>query len=178
MKYATFINFTAKTFTAYWDGRPYTFKPGQKADRMKSPIAAHFAKHLTNKVLTKSGKENYCSPKKPQDVPQFMEIFNKAYIIEKQGREFDSETGLPIDIKKEKLNPDEISMNINVEPTKKIGELEENDTIDPYDARANSDMNEDKRSEEDIIASDEVTDEDTFEGNVVEEKDVSEENVS
>ena len=127
MKYATFINFTEKAFTGYWNGRAYTFQPGQKKEHLNSAIAAHFAKHLSNQVLTDAGKEQYCSPKKLEEVPQFMEVFNKALFLEGDGREVDAETGLPTD--GQRNNADEIGMNVRVIPRQPIG-------IDPYDANA------------------------------------------
>jgi hypothetical protein len=127
MRYATFVNFTEKPFTAYWNGRPYTFKPAQKSEHLNEMIAQHFAKHLANQVLTDAGKEQYCSPKKPTDVPQFMDVFNKAFFIEGNGSEVDSETGLPTDAVGQ---PDQPGMNVRV--TQRV-------TADPYDARANAD---------------------------------------
>jgi len=80
MKTALFFNFTSEPFTGYWDGKGKTFKPGQKA-YMPEFLARHYAKHLANKVLLSEGKENSTSPKFPEQVPDFMEIFNKACII-------------------------------------------------------------------------------------------------
>lgn len=82
MKQALFFNFTDKPFTGYWDGKAKTFAPGAK-QYMEEWRARHYAKHLTNKVLLEQGKENSTSPKFPEQVPDFMEIFNKACIIEK-----------------------------------------------------------------------------------------------
>ena len=76
---ATFHNFDIEPFTGYWNGKPKTFKPGEKV-HMSSPLAEHFAKHLTNKVLIREGKETSTSPKNPAQVPQFMDIFKKAFI--------------------------------------------------------------------------------------------------
>lgn len=121
MKYATFFNFTDKPFTHEWNGKAYTFQPGAKKERLNATIAAFFAKHLANKVLTETDKEQYCSPKKPLEVPQFMEVFNKAYFLEADGREVDPDTGLPAD---ESAQP---SMNVRTVPR---------ETIDPYDANA------------------------------------------
>jgi len=133
MKFATFINFTEKPFTGYWNGKPYTFQPGQKKEHLNSMIAAHFAKHLANQVLTESGKEQYCSPKKPNEVPQFMQVFNKAYFLEGNGQEVDRETGLPADGTvtgvQATATPDEPSMNIKTVPRAIIQN-------DPYDAHA------------------------------------------
>jgi len=131
MKYATFVNFTEKPFTAYWNGKPYTFNPGQKKEHLNAAIAQHFAKHLANQVLTTAGKETSTSPKKPDQVPEFMEVFNKACFLEDDGAEVDSETGLPVDGPSSETGaglPDqEPSMNIEVKPRSEV---------DPYDANA------------------------------------------
>lgn len=89
MKTALFFNFTDKSFTGFWDGKPKTFAPGQR-EYMPEYLAKHFAKHLTNKVLLEKGgvNENYTSPKFPEQVPQFMDIFKKACIVS-EGPELD-----------------------------------------------------------------------------------------
>lgn len=78
---ATFHNFDSEPFTGYWNGKPKTFRPGEKV-HMSSPLAEHFAKHLTNKILMRLGGkyETYTSPKNPGQVPEFMDIFRKAFI--------------------------------------------------------------------------------------------------
>lgn len=100
MKTALFINFTEKEFTGYWDGKGRTYKPGQ-SEYMPDYLAQHFAKHLTNRELLSKddrgrakypGGERSTSPKKPEDVPLFMELFNKAYTpddTEELGKESD-----------------------------------------------------------------------------------------
>lgn len=90
---ALFFNFTNKPFTGYWDGKPRTFKPGQK-QYMEEWRARHYAKHLTNQVLLEKGLENATSPKFPEQVPAFMEIFNKACIIEEDQPEEQDESDL------------------------------------------------------------------------------------
>lgn len=90
---ALFFNFTNKPFTGYWDGKPRTFKPGQK-QYMEEWRARHYAKHLTNQVLLEKGLENATSPKFPEQVPAFMEIFNKACIIEEEQDENQDESDL------------------------------------------------------------------------------------
>lgn len=117
-----FHNFTTKPFTGYWNGKAYTFKPGVKKYYIKG-IAEHFAKHLTNQVLTESGKETFTSPKKPQEVPVFMEVFNKALLTE----EVPDEDNL--EIPEGEVESDVPSMNIKVAPRQ---------AVDPYDARAQS----------------------------------------
>lgn len=81
MKQALFYNFTNKPFTGYWDGKPTTFKAGEKK-YMEDWRAKHFAKHLVNQVLLEQGKENSTSPKFPEQVPDFFNLFNKACIVE------------------------------------------------------------------------------------------------
>lgn len=87
MKTALFTNFSDQPFTGYWDGKPKTFKPGQ-ALYMPAYLAEHYAKHLTNRELLRlkpdgspvyKDGEKLTSPKKPKDVPQYMELFNRAY---------------------------------------------------------------------------------------------------
>lgn len=119
-----FHNFTNKPFTAFWNGRPYTFKPGVKKYYIKG-IAEHFAKHLANEVLTESGKETFTSPKKPNEVPAFMDVFNKALLTE----EVPDEDNL--DIPGGDVESDVPSMNVRVVPRT---------AIDPYDAHANPDV--------------------------------------
>lgn len=113
-----FHNFTTKAFTGYWNGKPYTFKPGVKKYYPKG-IAEHFAKHLANQVLTEDGKETFTSPKKPQDVPVFMDVFNKAFLVE----EVPDEDNLDID--SEIVDSDVPSMDIKTQPRQ---------STDPYDA--------------------------------------------
>lgn len=88
MKTALFVNFTEETFTGYWDGKPKKFEPGQSV-YMPDYLANHFAKHLVNRELLRKDRsgnllypdgEKFTSPKKPEDAPLFMELFNKAYI--------------------------------------------------------------------------------------------------
>jgi len=82
-----FTNFSTETFTGFWDGRGKEFKPGASM-YMPDYLAQHFAKHLTNRELLRTDKNgNYInrngdkmtSPKFPEQVPMFMDLFNKAY---------------------------------------------------------------------------------------------------
>lgn len=119
-----FHNFTGKPFTSHWNGKPHTFKAGEKK-YMSEDLAEHFAKHLTNQVLTTMGKELYCSPKKPQEVAEFYTIFKKAFIIEDDAEEQDEES-LDMDIANRK------------QPSSSIA-VKKRATIDPYDANAQKD---------------------------------------
>lgn len=115
-----FHNFTTKPFTGYWNGKAYTFKPGIKKYYIKG-IAEHFAKHLANEVLTASGKEAYTSPKKPLEVPAFMEIFNKALLTEELP---DADN---LEIEGGDVESDLPSMNVKVKPRT---------SEDPYDSHS------------------------------------------
>lgn len=88
MKTALFINFTDQEFTGWWDGKGKKFPPGASL-YMPDYLAKHFAKHLVNRELLRTDNDGnlihkngdkFTSPKKPEQVPVFMELFNKAYI--------------------------------------------------------------------------------------------------
>ena len=87
MRTALFTNFTSEEFTGWWDGKAKKFEPGQSL-YMPDYLAQHYAKHLTNRELLRTDKhgnlihkggDKFTSPKRPSDVPLFMELFNKAY---------------------------------------------------------------------------------------------------
>lgn len=78
MSTALFTNFSSEEFIGHWDGKPRKFAPGESL-YMPDYLAQHFAKHLTNRELMKIGKERSTSPKFPDQVPEYMELFNKAY---------------------------------------------------------------------------------------------------
>lgn len=79
MKTAIFKNHSDEPFTGGYDGRTKTFAPGQEV-YMPAYLAAHLAKHLANRELIKLGKITATSPKKPEEVPDFMEMFNRGFI--------------------------------------------------------------------------------------------------
>lgn len=118
-----FHNFTDKDFTGYWNGKVFTFKPGTRK-AYPELIAKHFAKHLTNDVLTEQGKETYTSPKKPTEVTEFMNVFSKAYIV--QG--VDENNDLELNDGSAQESMDEPSMDIKTKPR---------EVPDPYDASSN-----------------------------------------
>lgn len=118
MKRAYFRNFTEEDFIYFWNGKQYTFTPGQRED-LPLAVAQHFAKHLTNKILIDRGDVQYTSPKRPQDVPKFMELFNQA-CLPIGDEEFDAEIGILSDDAKKPVSS-EIEV---IQPT----------PIDPYDA--------------------------------------------
>jgi hypothetical protein len=114
MKTALFTNFTDKPFTGFWNGKGRTFLAGEKKF-MPEYLARHFAKHLANQVLTANGQDTACSPKKPEEVPAFMNEFNKAFQIQ-AGSDEDDDLDVAIDlankpaseipeVKKPRVNP-------------------------------------------------------------------------
>lgn len=87
MKTALFTNFTKEAFVGFWNGKGKKFAPGQSL-YMQDFLAKHFSKHLANRELLRKDEngnaiypdgEKFTSPKKPEEVPQFMELFNQAY---------------------------------------------------------------------------------------------------
>jgi len=87
LKTALFTNWTNEDFTGYWDGKGKTISAG-KSLWMPDYLAKHFAKHLTNRELLRTDDkgnlvykngDKFTSPKKPEQVPLFTELFNKAY---------------------------------------------------------------------------------------------------
>ena len=83
MKNVLFINISKKPFTGFYDGKPHTFKPGQEM-LMPDYLASHFAKHLTNQILLEKGHEHATSPKFPEQVPLFNDLFKQIY-VEQEG---------------------------------------------------------------------------------------------
>ena len=90
MRTATFTNFSKEEFIGYWDGKAKKFAPG-KSVPMPDYLAAHFAKHLTNRELLRrddkgllihKNGEKFVSPKKQKDVPMFMKFFDQAFHID------------------------------------------------------------------------------------------------
>ena len=51
-----FRNWTNEEFSYKWANQPYTFQPGETR-YFPEGLAHHFAKHLTDKMLTQSGKD-------------------------------------------------------------------------------------------------------------------------
>ena len=99
MKTALFTNWTQEDFIGYWDGKAKRIKAGQSI-WMPDYLAKHFAKHLTNRELVRTDEkgnlvhkngDKYTSPKKPDQVPVYTELFEKAYQEEKMEDEMGSE---------------------------------------------------------------------------------------
>lgn len=86
---ALFHNFTGSEFIGFWNGRGRKFPAGAKVF-MPLWQAEHYAKHLTNKILLEKGDANSLastSPKKPEQVPLFFDLFSKACILQDEGEE-------------------------------------------------------------------------------------------
>ena len=76
MKTAIFTNITSEPFVGFWDGKKKTYAPGARK-LIPAYLAEHYATHLTNKILIEQGEYTSTSPKKPEDVPKFIELFKK-----------------------------------------------------------------------------------------------------
>lgn len=88
MKTALFVNFTDQEFTGYWNGKGRMY-PAGTSEAMPDYLAKHFAKHLVNRELLRTKPDGQLvykdgdkmtSPKFPEQVPVFMDLFNKSYI--------------------------------------------------------------------------------------------------
>lgn len=88
MKTARFINFTDQEFVGYWNGKGRKY-PSGASEYMPDYLARHFAKHLVNRELLRTNPDGtlihkdgdkMTSPKFPEQVPLFTELFKKAYI--------------------------------------------------------------------------------------------------
>ena len=97
MKTAFFTNYSAEPYTGYWNGKGRTFQPGE-VKLMPEYLAYHFARGLANRELIKLGKERSTSPKFPEQVPDFMEQFNKAYKLDEDPDEPIGENKDDIDV--------------------------------------------------------------------------------
>ncbi len=89
-KTAIFTNFTSEDFKGYWNGKGKTFRAGQSVF-MPEGFARHFAKHLVNRELLRTkpdgtlvypNGDTMTSPKFPEQVPVFMELFDKAFKLD------------------------------------------------------------------------------------------------
>lgn len=96
MKTAFFFNFSDEDFIGEWNGKKRKFAAGSKR-LMEAWMAEHFATHLANRELIKQGEFTSTSPKKPDQVPKFKVLFDKACIIDEDSEEED-EDDLNMDI--------------------------------------------------------------------------------
>jgi len=101
MKTALFTNFSNEEFIGSWDGKQRKFPPGSSL-YMPDWLAKHYALGLVNRELIRRVKnekgelvpvyekgETMTSPKFPNQVPLFMELFNKA--VHEESSETDPE---------------------------------------------------------------------------------------
>jgi len=125
---ALFTNFSKEEFEGFWNGKGRKFQPGQSM-HMPDYLAKHFAKHLTNRELIRkddkgsliySEGEKMTSPKRPEDVPLFMDLFNKAYTPETEdiGEEGDDVDALIASANANRAEGEDVSMN--AEPPKTL----------------------------------------------------------
>lgn len=170
MKTALFTNFSDETFVGYWDGKGKSFEAGQSV-YMPDYLAEHFARHLTNRELLRKkpngdfvhpNGDKFVSPKRPEEVPQFMALFNKAFI--------------PDDAEQLGDKKDDIDTMINVaNKNRKEGKSQpqsiEKPTEESTHERPHTEQVQDPTKPQVIIPPDfdDDDDEDTFEGKPVDE---------
>lgn len=132
VKTAKFVNFTSEPFKAWWNGKSKVYGPGQGAS-LEAGIAANHAKHLTNYVLLQMGKDKYTSPKFPEQVPDFMEIYNKAYFPEVGIDEYVKERGEGEEQEVSKMpeEPKKMKTGVENEPSMVIAVPDEEDEFVP-----------------------------------------------
>ena len=78
MKTVLFTNFSNEDIEVFWDGVGRKYKAGE-SKYLPDYLAEHSARLLTNRELLRLGQERSMSPKKPEDFPEYMKLFNKAY---------------------------------------------------------------------------------------------------
>lgn len=77
MQTILFTNFSNEVFTHSWDKEDFTFQPGQSI-YLQDFLAKHFAKHLANRELLKTGVDKYIAACGNEANPLFQEFFNRA----------------------------------------------------------------------------------------------------
>lgn len=102
---AWFTNIDNEPFDIVWGGRVrVTLQPGE-SKLLPGYLAESGGKHLTNKLLLKTGNpklESYTSPKKPRDVPEYWSRFSK--IVQIVGSKEQAEKRDELDTEIELLN--------------------------------------------------------------------------
>lgn len=78
MKTVLFTNFSNEDIEVFWDGKGRIYKAGT-SKYLPDYLAEHSARLLTNRELLRLGHERSMSPKKPEDFPEYMKLFNRAY---------------------------------------------------------------------------------------------------
>ena len=102
MRTAQFINFTDQEFVGFWNGKGRKY-PSGASEYMPDYLAKHFAKHLVNRELLRTKPDGtlvhkdgdkMTSPKFPEQVPLFTDLFNKSYIPDETDDLGSTEDGL------------------------------------------------------------------------------------
>lgn len=155
MESAKFTNFSKEEFIGYWNGKGKKFAP-DTAVFMPAYLAQHFATHLVNRellrrnsrgtLLIKNG-EKFVSPKNPERVPKFMELYNQAF--ELQDYNGVENVGDDVDVSIS-------SMNSNMEAMKKETQSKDEPQVimppdfDEEDEDAFPDVPEDGKKSDDV----------------------------
>ena len=120
MQKSLFTNFTEREFTWNYNREPYVFPAGHK-EYMEDWKAKFFAKHLVNRELMDSQNAHLqaqVSPANPEDAPEFMKLFTKAFTLV-------GEDASPERVRSEIINlntlPKGAVTNLHSEVTKKPG---------------------------------------------------------
>lgn len=154
MKTALFTNFSKEAFVGYWNGKPKKFAPGQSV-YMPDYLARHFAKHLTNRELLRNGLERDTSPKvkiRPDgteyiDNEKFNELFNKAYMLEKEEQMGEEADDVDTQISVENKNRRK-AKNVTAKGADKPGKKGDKDEQDPTQPQIISSPDDDEDDEE------------------------------
>lgn len=139
-----------------WDGEPYTFQPGETR-YMSDWKARHFAKHLVNRELVKRGMDNDTSPKKPEDNPRYMELFNKAFIEDPKAAAMsedmaeDEAMSKNKDLEIEKLKAENARLKAQQNGDAAVVEESEPHTITQEDLDANPGLEEDVKVGDEVL---------------------------
>lgn len=142
---AWFTNIDDEEFIVKWDNREYRFAPGD-TKLLPGWFAEHCAKHLTNKLLLKTGSpkmESYTSPKKPEDVPEFWNRFNKCFRVEGAKEEAAKRNELETQI--ELLNKG--GKPIEPEPIKEEKQEDEEEDEEPKPAPSEEEFEDEEEGE-------------------------------
>jgi hypothetical protein len=95
MKTAIFHNITNKPFIGFWDGKGKKYEGGARK-LLPEYLAKHYATHLTNQILIEKGEYTSTSPKFPEQVPKFMDVFNQCYILQDDEEDDAEDVEMPI----------------------------------------------------------------------------------
>lgn len=115
MKKALFINWSNEAFTHAWNSETETFEPNGAQYEMPDYLAAHYAKHLTNRELIKTGVDQNIravSPKEPEKSSIFMKFYNKAFKL-LESEEMSEEKAFTKKVAKTKKGTVEITSDID-----------------------------------------------------------------